>query len=127
MRILEWIRQYIDNKATFLIALNLLLLVVGCLMDIFSALVVVVPLILPIAKEYGVDPTHLGMIFLTNLEIGYLTPPVGLNLFLSSYRFEKPIPVVVKAVIPFILSLTICLLIITYWPELSLFLPSLHP
>ncbi|MBI2083972.1 MAG: TRAP transporter large permease subunit [Deltaproteobacteria bacterium] len=122
MKIFEWIRQYISSKWTFLILLNGFLLIVGMLMDIFSAIIVVVPLILPIAKSFGVDPFHLGIIFLTNLEIGYLTPPVGLNLYLSSYRFKEPIMKIVKDVVPFILLLLIGLLLITYVPSLSLWL-----
>ena len=91
-------------------------------MDIFSAIIVVVPLLLPIAKEFGIHPLHLGIIFLTNLEIGYSTPPVGLNLFISSYRFKKKIPELCKASLPFLAVLLLALLIITYVPDLSLFL-----
>jgi len=122
MKIFEFIQKYISSKYTFLILLNLFLLVVGMLMDIFSAIIVVVPIITPIAKNFGVDPIHLGIIFLTNLEIGYLTPPVGLNLFISSFRFEKPIIKVYLATIPFIIILFIALILITYIPEISLFL-----
>lgn len=121
-RIFEWVSVYIDSKIMFLIVLNIFLLVVGCLMDIFSAIIVVVPIITPIAYKYGVDPVHLGIIFLTNLEIGYLTPPVGLNLFISSFRFKRPIFELYRVAIPYLVILTICLLIITYVPELSLFL-----
>ena len=92
MELLGWMQKYVSSKYTFLLLLNVFLLVVGCLMDIFSALIVVVPLIVPVATGFGVDPIHLGIIFLTNLEIGYLTPPVGLNLFISSYRFNEPVP-----------------------------------
>jgi C4-dicarboxylate transporter DctM subunit len=122
MKIFEFIQKYISSKYTFLILLNLFLLIVGMLMDIFSAIIVVVPIITPIAKSFGVDPIHLGIIFLTNLEIGYLTPPVGLNLFISSFRFEKPIIKIYLATIPFIIILFIALLLITYIPEISLFL-----
>lgn len=87
----------------FLILLNLALLITGTLMDIFSAIMVVVPLILPLGKLFGIDPVHLGIIFLANLELGYLTPPVGLNLFLAAYRFEEPLAKVYKMVIPFLL------------------------
>ena len=92
------------------------------MMDIFSAIIVVVPLIIPIATAYDVNPIHLGIIFLTNLEIGYLTPPVGLNLFISSFRFEKPISTVVRATLPYIGLLLVALMIITYVPELSLWM-----
>jgi tripartite ATP-independent transporter DctM subunit len=119
MRIFDFIRSYIDSKYTFLLLLNIFLLIVGAMLDIFSALVLVVPLILPIAIGYGVDPIHLGIIFLTNLQIGYCTPPVGLNLFLASYRFEKPIVELYRATLPFLGLLIVTLLVITYFPWLS--------
>jgi C4-dicarboxylate transporter, DctM subunit len=125
MQIFHFIRQYIDSQLMFLVCLNIFLLIVGCLMDIFSAIIVVVPIILPIAKAFGVDPVHLGIIFLTNLEIGYLTPPVGLNLFISSYRFKKSIMKVYSVTLPFLLILLLGLVIITYFPALSLFLVDL--
>lgn len=121
-KIFGWINAYIDNQLTFLLALNVFLLIVGCLMDIFSAIVVVVPLIVPIARNFGVDPIHLGIIFLTNLEIGYLTPPVGMNLFIASFRFKKPIVHLYRASIPFLVVLLLALVVITYWPTLSLWL-----
>ena len=121
MKLFQLIQQFISSKALFLVLLNIFLLIVGMMMDIFSAIIVVVPLIIPIATAYEVNPLHLGIIFLTNLEIGYLTPPVGLNLFISSFRFERPISEVVKATLPFIGILLIALLLITYIPELSLF------
>jgi tripartite ATP-independent transporter DctM subunit len=125
MKIFDFIQKYISSKYIFLFLLNLFLLVVGMLMDIFSAIIVVVPIITPIALKFGVDPVHLGIIFLTNLEIGYLTPPVGLNLFISSFRFEKPIIKIYSATLPFILMLFIALLLITYIPDISLFLLKL--
>ena len=125
MRLFAWIQTYISNKYTFLIALNIFLLIVGAMLDIFSALVLVVPLIVPIAEGYGIDLIHLGIIFLTNLQIGYCTPPVGLNLFLASYRFEKPVSELYVATLPFLALLLLTLLIITYFPPLSLFLVSL--
>ena len=125
MKLFQLIQQFISSKAVFLILLNIFLLIVGMMMDIFSAIIVVVPLIIPIATAYEINPLHLGIIFLTNLEIGYLTPPVGLNLFISSFRFEKPISEVVKATLPFIGILLIALLLITYVPELSLFFVTL--
>jgi len=112
----------ITSKYTFLLLLNIFLLIVGAMLDIFSALVLVVPLIVPIALSYGVDLVHLGIIFLTNLQIGYCTPPVGLNLFLASYRFDKPIPILYKACLPFLILLLGCLLLITFIPDLSLLL-----
>lgn len=121
-RLFVYIQTYIDSKYTFLLLLNIFLLIVGAMLDIFSALVLIVPLILPIAIGYGVDPIHLGIIFLTNLQIGYCTPPVGLNLFLASYRFERPIAELYRSTLPFLGLLLVTLVIITYLPWLSLFL-----
>jgi tripartite ATP-independent transporter DctM subunit len=125
MRLFELIRQYISSKYTFLLLLNVFLLIVGSMLDIFSALVLVVPLIIPIAEAYDVNLIHLGIIFLTNLQIGYCTPPVGLNLFLASYRFNKPIVTLYRATLPFLALLMITLIIITYIPAISLFLVNL--
>ena len=122
--ILETIQANVSSRTGFLLALNLFLLVVGCLLDIFSAIIVVVPLIIPLANAYQVDPLHLGVIFLTNLEIGYLTPPVGMNLFLSAFRFQRPLLSLYRAAIPFITVLLLALAVITYVPELSLMLLS---
>jgi C4-dicarboxylate transporter, DctM subunit len=119
-KILDLMRTFISNKYYFLLFLNIFLLIVGCLMDIFSAIIVVVPLIVPIAAEFGVDPIHLAIIFLTNLEIGYITPPVGINLFISSFRFNKPVVELYRASFPFLILLLIALIIITYVPYLSL-------
>lgn len=120
-QIFELMRGEISNKYVFLFFLNIFLLAVGAMMDIFSAIVVVVPLIIPIANEFGVDPIHLAIIFLTNLEIGYITPPVGINLFISSFRFERPVTELYRASIPYVILLFITLLVITYIPWLSLF------
>ena len=125
MHLFELIRQYITSKYTFLLLLNIFLLIVGSMLDIFSALVLVVPLIIPIAEAYGVDLIHLGIIFLTNLQIGYCTPPVGLNLFLASYRFDKSIVTLYRATLPFLALLMITLIIITYFPAISLVLVRL--
>ena len=125
MRLFEIIQHYISSKYTFLLLLNIFLLIVGCMLDIFSALVLVVPLIVPVAQGYGVDLIHLGIIFLANLQIGYSTPPVGLDLFLASYRFEKPMITVYKATLPFIILQMAALALITYLPLLSLFLVRL--
>lgn len=125
MMILDYMQQYITSKAVFLMTLNIFLLIVGALLDIFSAILVVVPLIIPIADNFGVDPVHLGIIFLTNLGIGYTTPPVGMNLFIASFRFEKPIIKLYAASLPFIGILLVALIIITYWPDLSLWLVRL--
>jgi C4-dicarboxylate transporter DctM subunit len=125
MKILEFMKGMVATKIGFLLMLNLFLLVVGCMMDIFSAILVVVPLIIPMAERFQVDPIHLGIIFLANLGIGYNTPPVGLNLFIASSRFDRPIMTLYKATLPFLFLLLLTLLLITYWPPLSLFLPSL--
>ncbi len=123
-RIFETIRAQIDSKLTFLILLNLFLLALGMMLDIFSALIIVVPIILPIAVGYGIHPVHLGIIFLANMQIGYITPPVGMNLFIASYRFDRPVLDVYRATIPFFLILLFTVLVITYWPALSLYLIS---
>ena len=120
--LLESIRHHINDPLIFLIVLNIFLLIIGCMMDIFSAIIVVVPLIIPIAKSFDINIIHLGIIFLTNLEIGYSTPPVGINLFISGSKFEKPTLAIYKAVLPFLALRLIGLLLITYIPGLSLFL-----
>ncbi|MBW2445652.1 MAG: TRAP transporter large permease subunit [Deltaproteobacteria bacterium] len=120
MRLFEFIRAHIDSRLTFLILLNLFLLALGMMLDIFSALVIVVPIILPVAVSYGIHPVHLGIIFLANMQIGYITPPVGMNLFIASYRFERPVIEVYRATVPFFLILLATVLLITYWPALSL-------
>lgn len=120
MKAAAWVQAHIHSRIFFLLALNAFLLIVGCLMDIFSAIVVVVPLILPISRVFGIDPLHLGMIFLANLELGYLTPPVGMNLFLASYRFEKPLIHVYRDALPFLLLLLVVVLLITYVPALTI-------
>jgi tripartite ATP-independent transporter DctM subunit len=122
MKLFEYTKEFVSSPTMFLIVLNIFLIIVGMMMDIFSAIIVVVPLIIPIATAYGVDPVHLGIIFLTNLEIGYLTPPVGLNLFISSIRFQKPVLSIVRATLPYIGILLFALIIITYVPALSLWL-----
>lgn len=120
MKLLAAIEDHITSPVEFLLLLNLFLLLVGAMMDIFSAIIVVVPLILPLASRYGVDPIHLGIIFLANLEIGYSTPPVGINLFIASQRFNKTIVTLFKSTLPYLLIMLIWLLMITYIPELSL-------
>ena len=120
MKLFDLFKTYTDSPYVFLILLNLFLLVVGCLLDIFSALIVVVPLITPVANAYGINPVHLGIIFLANLQIGALTPPVGMSLFISSLRFEQPMSKIITASLPFIAVLLFVLAIITYLPWLSL-------
>lgn len=121
-KLFETTQKFIQSPTMFLVVLNVFLIIVGMMMDIFSAIIVVVPLIKPIAEAYGINPVHLGIIFLTNLEIGYLTPPVGLNLFISSLRFKKPVFTVVRATLVYIGILLVALVIITYVPWLSLWL-----
>lgn len=116
------IQERVDDRFTFLILLNVFLLALGMMLDIFSALVIVVPIILPIAIGYGIDPVHLGIVFLANMQLGYFTPPVGMNLFIASYRFERPVLELYRATLPFFAILLFAVLVITYWPTLSLFL-----
>ncbi|MDR2029726.1 MAG: TRAP transporter large permease subunit [Treponema sp.] len=120
--LVAWMLGAIRSKWIFLLLLNLALLVVGCLMDIFSAILVVLPLIAPLGTAYGIDPVHLGIIFIVNLEVGFLTPPVGLNLFLASYRFKKPFVEICRHVFPFLLIQMVVVLLVTYVPWLSTFL-----
>ena len=122
-RAVEWVTGTVHSKYAFLLALNVCLLVVGCVMDMYSAIVVVVPIIVPLGMAYGIDPVHLGIIFLANMELGLLTPTAGINIFLSSYRFKKPVLQVSRAVIPMQCVLIVGLLLITYFPALTTFLP----
>jgi tripartite ATP-independent transporter DctM subunit len=115
----ELIQSVTNSPLVFLLALNGFLLVAGCLLDIISAIVVVVPLMLPAAAEFGIDPVHLGIIFLANMELGYLTPPVGMNLYLASFRFDKPIMSIFRASLPFFLLNLIAVLVITFVPAIS--------
>jgi len=120
--LLEWVASLVSSQTSFLLLLLLFLLVLGAILDIFSAIVLVVPLILPIAAGFDVHPVHLGIVFLAAMELGYLTPPVGLNLFISSYRFEKPILHVYSATFPFLMILLMSVILIAFWPNLSLWL-----
>ena len=120
MQLLDWVKLHVDSPIEFLLWLNVALLLVGCMMDIFSAIVVVTPLLLPIAMHFGIHPVHLGIVILANLEIGYLTPPVGINLFLASQRFQKPVFTVFRAALPFLALLLVWLMVLTYVPVLSL-------
>jgi C4-dicarboxylate transporter DctM subunit len=119
-KLFEFTQTHIHSKLGFLLLLNVMLLALGAMLDIFSALVVIVPLILPVAAGYGVHPVHLGIIFLANMQIGYFTPPVGMNLFIASYRFGKPIQELYRASWPFMLVLLVALMLITYIPWISL-------
>ncbi|MFP6796705.1 MAG: TRAP transporter large permease subunit [Pseudomonadales bacterium] len=119
-RLFEVIQEHISSRLMFLIILNVLLLLLGALLDVFSAIVIMVPLILPVAIGYGIHPLHLGIIFLANLQIGYFTPPIGMNLFIASYRFNRPVLELYAACLPFMAILLLALLLITYIPALSL-------
>jgi C4-dicarboxylate transporter DctM subunit len=121
-KLFEFVSQHVQSQTMFLIALLLFLLVVGAILDIFSAIVLVVPLIIPVALEYGVHPVHLGIVFLAAMELGYMTPPVGLNLFISSYRFDRDIAEVYWSTLPFFVVLLLCVVLIAFLPQLSLFL-----
>ncbi|MCH6549631.1 MAG: TRAP transporter large permease subunit [Proteobacteria bacterium] len=121
-KILEFVSTFVSGQASFLFLLLIFLLILGAILDIFSATVLVVPLILPIAAQYGIDEVHLGIVFLAAMQLGYLTPPVGLNLFIASYRFDKPIMTVYSATFPFLMILLLSVILIMYWPQLSLFL-----
>ncbi len=121
-KLLAYITEFVSTQANFLLLLFVFLLILGAILDIFSAIVLVVPLILPIALQYGVNEFHLGIVFLAAMQLGYLTPPVGLNLFIASYRFERPIMNVYAATFPFLVILAVSVLIIMYWPDLSLLL-----
>lgn len=120
--LLEYVASLVSSPVSFLILLLVFLLILGAILDIFSAIVLVVPLILPIAAEYGVHEVHLGIVFLAAMQLGYMTPPVGLNLFIASYRFEKPIMHVYSATFPFLIILMLSVILITFWPDLSLWL-----
>ncbi len=123
-RLFEMIAGLVSSQTTFLILLLFFLLILGAILDIFSAIILVVPLILPIAAGYGVNEVHLGIVFLAAMQLGYLTPPVGLNLFIASYRFEKPILHVYSATFPFLIILMLSVIVITFLPQLSLFFLS---
>jgi tripartite ATP-independent transporter DctM subunit len=117
--IIDWVQGHVQSKYLFLLLLNIALLVVGALMDIFAAILVVVPLIKPLAAAYHIDPVQMGVIFIANLELGYLHPPVGINLFLSAYRFKKPMGTIIWATLPFLFILMGTVLLITYIPWLT--------
>ena len=120
LKILNYVQSTISSKIVFLLALNILLLVVGCLMDVFSAIIVVVPLIAPLGAHFGIEPVHLAIIFIANLELGFLTPPVGMNLFLSAYRFNEPMSKIYQATLPFFIIKLFAVGLITYLPILTL-------
>lgn len=119
-QLFDWVGGHVESKLSFLLLLNLFLLLLGMLLDIFSATVIMVPIIVPIALGFGIDPVHLGIIFLANMQLGYFTPPVGMNLFVASYRFRVPVLEIARATLPFFGLLFLAVLLITYWPWLSL-------
>ena len=120
MHALNWVKEFIESPILFLLALNALLIVVGALMDIYSAIIIIVPLIAPMAAAYGINPVHLGVIFLANMQLGYLMPPMGENLFLSAYRFNRSLPQVYRATLPYVVILGITILLITFLPWMTL-------
>ncbi|MDD9880107.1 MAG: TRAP transporter large permease subunit [Candidatus Marinimicrobia bacterium] len=120
LHLLGWVKSTIQSKILFLLMLNIFLLAVGCMMDIFSAIIIVVPLITPLGAYFGIDPVHLAIIFIANLELGFLTPPVGINLFLSAYRFDEDMPTIYKSTLPFFIVMLVSVLAITYIPILSI-------
>lgn len=124
-QLVDWVQATVSSPLAFLLLLNVFLILVGCLMDIFSAIVVIVPLIVPLGAAYGINPIHLGIIFLANLQLGYITPPIGMNLFLASYRFQKPMSMVIRASLPMLVVFIIGVLLITYVPAMTTWLPSL--
>ena len=124
-RLLAWVQTHVESRFVFLLALNVILLVLGSVLEIYSAIIILAPLVVPLGLAFGIDPIHLGVIFLANLELGFLFPPVGLNLFLSSSRFGKPLPELYRHVLPFLAILGAGVLLITYFPALSLGLPRL--
>ena len=121
MHLLAWVKSAITSKLLFLLILNIFLLLIGCVMDVYSAIIIIVPLIAPLGTHFGINPVHLAIIFIANLELGYITPPVGMNLFLSSYRFNKKMPEIYNSVWPFFLVLLFSVLLITYFPIFTLF------
>ena len=126
-RLFDWISNYVHAQWSYLLLLNLVLLLVGCMMDIFSAIIVVVPLLVPAVVTYHINPYHLGVIFLLNLEIGYLLPPAGLNLFIAAFRFNRPITELYRAVVGFILVMVAALLLVTYIPKLTVVFETTPP
>jgi tripartite ATP-independent transporter DctM subunit len=125
MHALAWVKECIHSPALFLLALNVLLIIVGALMDIYSAIIVVVPLIAPMATAYAIDPIHLGIVFLANMQLGYLMPPMGENLFLSAYRFNQPLARIYRSTFPYVVILLGAVLLITYVPWITLWLLSI--
>lgn len=119
-KLFETLREHVDSPWVFLLLLNLFLLAVGMLLDIFSAIVILTPLLIPVAAGFGIHPVHLGVVMLANLQLGYFTPPVGMNLFIASYRFGQPLTTLVRACVPFFLVLAAAVALITWWPALSL-------
>jgi C4-dicarboxylate transporter, DctM subunit len=117
--LLTWVQAHIHSQWVFLLALNVLLLVLGSVLEIYSAIVVLAPLVAPLGVAFGVEPVHLGVVFLANLELGFLFPPMGLNLFLSASRFQKPLPLLYRKAFPFLLIMTAGVLLITYVPAIT--------
>jgi len=113
------VQAHIHTQWEFLLALNVLLLVLGSVLEIYSAIVVLAPLVAPLGVAFGVEPIHLGVVFLANLELGFLFPPMGLNLFLSASRFNKPLPLLYRKALPFLIIMSVGVLLITYVPAIT--------
>ena len=124
-QLVDFVTAHVSSRIVFVAMLTVVLLFVGCLMDVFSAIIIVVPLVVPLGEIYGIDPVHLGILFLANLGLGFLTPPVGMNLFVASYRFEKPMSVVLRASLPYFWLQLLAVLVISFWPALSTALPRM--
>jgi TRAP-type C4-dicarboxylate transport system permease large subunit len=118
-RLVEWMTTHVRSPALFLLILNAVLLVLGSVLEMYSAIVVIAPLVAPLGRAYGIEPIHLGVVFLANLELGFLLPPLGLNLFLSATRFQKPLPWVYRKALPFLFIMAAGVLLITYLPALT--------
>jgi len=121
-QLLQWISGFVTGETAFMLMLLVFLLLLGAILDIFSAIVLIVPLILPVATQFGIHPVHLGIVFLATMQIGYITPPIGLNLFIAGYRFNRPIVDIYISTLPFFVFLMIAVALIAFWPALSLVL-----
>ena len=120
MHALAWVQEFIHSPYVFLLALNVMLIVVGALMDVYSAIIVFVPLIAPMAAVYGVEPVHMAIVFLANMQLGYLMPPMGENLFLAAYRFDKPLIEIYRHTLPYVGIILAAVLLLTYVPAITL-------
>src|SRR5439155_8978570 len=121
----DWSLEHVKSRGLFLLGLNIILIIVGSVVEIYAAIVVVVPLLVPVGLRLGIDPVHLGIVFLANMELGFLAPPVGLNLLLASSRLKRPVAEVARATLPLLAVMFVGVLLVTYWPPLTTWLPKL--